>query len=301
MAITSPPASPIQTAGPSSTDLPKLKPLSGLDADLQRALLAQVRDLWTHGSTAIEGNTLTLGETKFVIEEGLTVSGKPLRDHQEVVGHARAIELVYRLLATWPARSLTPMQLFDLHRAVQTGIVIDIDKPVGAWKVEPNGTYAISADGRQSFIDYASPPDVPALMAGWLAELNRLGAEPLDEDAAIAAYARLHLGLVHIHPFWDGNGRMARLLANLPLLRAGHLPVVIDARQRRRYIETLAAYQLAAGTPTPTTGVWPRPDLEAPFRDLCRDAYAATRALIANARAQQASRTADEHHRRHCS
>jgi Fic family protein len=75
-----------------------LKAFGGLDADIRAALLAQVRDLWTHGSTAIEGNTLTLGETKFVIEEGLTVSGKPLKDHQEVVGHARAIELLYRWL-----------------------------------------------------------------------------------------------------------------------------------------------------------------------------------------------------------
>jgi len=63
---------------------------AGLDPDLRTALLAQIRDLWTHGSTAIKGNSLTLGETKFVIEEGLTVSGKPLKDHQEVIGQARA-------------------------------------------------------------------------------------------------------------------------------------------------------------------------------------------------------------------
>ena len=62
-----------------------------LDLDLKAALKAQLHDLWTHTSTALEGNALTLGETKFVIEEGLTVSGKPLKDHQEVVGHARAI------------------------------------------------------------------------------------------------------------------------------------------------------------------------------------------------------------------
>ena len=62
--------------------------------DLHQSLLSQIRELWTHTSTALEGNTLTLGETKFVIEEGLTVSGKPLQDHQEVMGDARAIELI---------------------------------------------------------------------------------------------------------------------------------------------------------------------------------------------------------------
>jgi len=276
-----------------STDdriLPPLKPLAGLDPDLQRSLMAQVRDLWTHGSTALEGNTLTLGETKFVIEEGLTVSGKPLKDHEEVVGHARAIELMYALLDALPARPVTKEHLFELHRAVQTGMVTDIYKPIGGWKLEPNGTYAIAPHGRQVFIDYTAPADVPQLMNAWLAELNRLGAEPLDEHSAIDAYARLHLGFVHIHPFWDGNGRMARLLANLPVLRAGHLPVVIDARERKRYIDTLAAYQLAVGPVTPATGIWPRPDLEAPFIALCRDAYAATRALVTAARAQQAAR-----------
>ncbi|MFP4279173.1 MAG: Fic family protein [Halochromatium sp.] len=272
--------------------LPKLAPLAGLDPDLQRSLLAQVRDLWTHGSTALEGNTLTLGETKFVIEEGLTVSGKPLKDHEEVVGHARAIELLYGLLNDWPARPVTPAQLFDLHRAVQTRVVTDIYKPIGAWKLEPNGTYAVTEDGRQTFIEYAAPADVPALMDAWLAELNRLGAAPLDEEAALIAYARLHLGFVHIHPFWDGNGRLARLLANLPLLRSGHLPVVIDVRERRRYIDTLADYQLGVGPLTPATGVWPRPELETAFIALCRDAYATTQALIAGAWEQQAARRA---------
>jgi len=275
-----------------SPGLPNLVPLAGLDPDLQRSLLAQMRDLWTHGSTAIEGNTLTLGETKFVIEEGLTVSGKPLKDHEEVVGHARAIELIYGLLSDWPARTVTPAQLCELHRAVQTNVVSDIYKPIGAWKVEPNGAYAVTDAGRQTFIEYAAPADVPTLMDTWLAQLNRLGGQQLDEDAAIAAYARLHLGFVHIHPFWDGNGRMGRLLANLPVLSSRHLPVVIEVRERKRYIDTLAAYQLAVGPLTAETGVWPRPDLEAPFIEFCRDAYSATRTLIAAARAQQAARGA---------
>jgi len=62
-----------------------------LDNDIRDALLVQLRNLWTHTSTAIEGNTLTLGETAFVLEEGLTISGKPLKDHEEVVGHAKAV------------------------------------------------------------------------------------------------------------------------------------------------------------------------------------------------------------------
>ncbi len=150
-----------------------LNALDGLDRDLQQSLLSQIRDLWTHTSTALEGNTLTLGETKFVIEEGLTVSGKPLKDHQEVMGHARAIELIYQGLDG----TVTESRLFDLHRAVQSEAVTDIYKPYGAWKREPNGTYAVTEEGRQTFIEYASPEDVPALMREWLGELNEQASD----------------------------------------------------------------------------------------------------------------------------
>lgn len=266
--------------------IPNLKALDGLDRDLQQTLLNQFRDLWTHSSTALEGNTLTLGETKFVIEEGLTVSGKPLKDHQEVMGHARAIELIYQGLES----SVSESQLFELHRAVQSEAVADIYKPYGAWKVEPNGTYAVTDDIKQTFIEYAAPEDVPALMSDWLAALNRLACQSLIEVDAVKAYAKLHLGFVHIHPFWDGNGRMARLLSNIPVLRSGHLPVVIEVRDRKEYIDTLAHYELQAGQLSPETGVWPAAAQDEPFQVLCVRSYRATQKLIEQAREQQASR-----------
>ncbi|NEX23579.1 Fic family protein [Thiorhodococcus mannitoliphagus] len=267
-------------------NITNLQAFRGLDPDLRAALLAQIRDLWTHTSTALEGNTLTLGETKFVIEEGLTVSGKPLKDHQEVMGHARAIELIYQGLGG----TVTESHLFELHRAVQSEAVADIYKPYGVWKLEPNGTYAVTEEGRQTFIEYAAPEDVPALMTEWLAELNRLAGEQLSETEAVDAYARLHLGFVHVHPFWDGNGRMARLLSNIPVLRSGHLPVVIDVRDRKAYIDILAQYELASGQLTAETGVWPAEAQEAPFRAFCQHSYEATRHLVQQASEQQARR-----------
>lgn len=112
--------------------------LHNLDSDLRAAVLTQIRNLWTHSSTAIEGNTLSLGETAFVLEEGLTVSGKPLKDHQEVVGHARAIDLLYDYLRE--GKVLSESDLFALYKAVQTEVITDFYKPVGAWKKEPNST-----------------------------------------------------------------------------------------------------------------------------------------------------------------
>ena len=206
--------------------------LEGLDGDICKALMAQLRNLWTHTSTAIEGNTLTLCETAFVLEEGLTISGKPLKDHEEVVGHARAIDFVYDLIRR--ESDLTEKDLFDLHKAVQTERIFDVYKPVGAWKVEPNSTVVVSGD-TQTIFEYAFPKDVPELMQSWLALFQETCKENVvKKEAALTAYVYLHVSFVRIHPFWDGNGRMARLIANVPVIRAGYPPIIIPKERRHR-------------------------------------------------------------------
>ena len=252
--------------------------MQGLSDSQQRALRAQLRDLWTHTSTALEGNTLTLGDTHFVLEEGLTISGKPLKDHQEVAGHARAIEILYQSLNE-PA---TQRLLLDLHKAVQTQIVTDIYKPNGAWKLEPNGTYVIDATGAQVYLEYAAPEHVEPLMHELIAALDT--ELPIPAANAATAYARIHMGVVHIHPFWDGNGRIARLIANLPLLKSGLPPLVIPLERRRQYIEILASYQLAVGKLTPQSGVWPDNSQLSTFIAFCEECYRETERLLARIR-----------------
>ena len=112
----------------------------------------------------------------------------------------------------------------------------------------------------------------------------------MSETEAVTAYAKLHLGFAHVHPFWDGKGRMARLLCNIPVLRSGHLLVVIDVQDCREYIDILARYELEAGQLSLDTGVWPTGAEDAPFRTFCQRAYQATRNLIDQARDQQAKR-----------
>ncbi len=260
--------------------------LKGLDEDLRVSLLAQIRDLWTHTSTALEGNTLTLGDTHFVLEEGLTVSGKPLKDHQEVVGHARALELVYSFVG----RELVFDDIYELQKAVQTEVVHDIYKPVGAWKVEPNGTYVVDESGKQVYIEYASPKDVSFLMERFLSEFNRACVQSWTMESASQVYAKIHMGFVHIHPFWDGNGRVARLLANLPLLNCGLPPIVIAKEARRQYIQALSYYQIALGQLTQSTGVWPNVNSLDGFKQFCLEQYKQTQHLVDEALKVQKSR-----------
>jgi len=260
--------------------------LSGLDNDLKRELLAQMRDLWTHTSTALEGNTLSLGDTHFILQEGLTISGKPIKDHQEVIGHARAIELLYLCLQ----EPLTEAVVFTLHKAVQTEQVTDIQNPNGAWKVEPNGTYMIGPDGTQLFIEYAMPFSVPGLMADVIDSINNVDVANMTAATAHENYARIHMGILHIHPFWDGNGRIARLLANVPLLRAGLPPLTIPQEERRTYIQILANYQITIGQLNGGTGVWPDVSRLKEFNQFCASCYASTEKLVATAYELQARR-----------
>lgn len=255
-----------------------MKFLDGLDNDLKMALLAQLRDLWTYSSTALEGNTLTLGETAFILAQGLTVSGKPLKDHQEVVGHAQAIELIYGLLDRHDL--ISEDDLFLLHRAVQTSIVIDIYQPIGAWKREPNGTQALTADGKQTFIDYAAPADVPVLMKEWLTILNSALSHPLNESDALSAYTDLHQAFVRIHPFADGNGRMARLVANLPVLNSGFSPILIDQTRRRDYLQWLSVYDLQVGCARTNRELLPKSELRNEFKLFCKDCWQASLDLV---------------------
>lgn len=259
----------------------------------REALLEQIRDLWTHNSTALEGNTLTLGDTHAVLGMGLTVSGKPLREHQEIVGHAKAIDLLYHCLD----KPLTKEILFDLHKAVQTDIVHDIFKPIGDWKVEINGTRAISytdedldrSEGKQVFIEYAHPLHVDSLMTLLIDFINDVDVSSINLKNAAACYAKVHMAFVHIHPFWDGNGRLARLLANVVLLKAGLPPVVIDKSQRREYIECLADYQITIGQLkaepiNKNPELWPNEEALDQFIVFCENAYEATKALIEDAK-----------------
>ena len=262
--------------------------LENLDNDIREALLIQLRNLWTHTSTAIEGNTLTLGETAFVLGEGLTISGKPLKDHEEVVGHATAIDLIYKIVQN--ESKLVEQDLFNLHQAVQTERIIDVYKPLGKWKVEPNSTVIVRKE-RQAIFEFASPHDTPELMERWLSLFQDLSKkQKLVKDEALDAYVNLHVSFVRIHPFWDGNGRIARLVANIPVIRAGHPPIIIPKERRKEYIEALTEYHLAVGTVRAGDALLPDNQKLDGFKSFCAEAWSETMDLMEEAHKKQQAR-----------
>jgi Fic family protein len=244
-----------------------LPQLESLDADLREAFAERLRVRWAHTSTALEGNTLTEGETLGVLRYGLTVSGKPLAHHNEVLGHSRALDLLYSWLEQ--GRPIVEADLHALHVAVQTSVEVDYLKPVGAWKCEPNSTLA-KVGGKTAINDtYASPKDVPALMRQWLETFDLIRRD--TSISALDAYAWSHGTFVRVHPYADGNGRMARLLANLPVIEKGQIPVLIPETCRLQYIDALATWQVASGPVGAGGGLEGNRDAFHVFKALCAD------------------------------
>ncbi len=211
---------------------PLLQTIATKKADLDRLLLrapgglgnlAHSHDLeLTYTSNAIEGNTLTAVETTLVIEQGITVAGKPLRDHLEAIDHYEAIRYVRAHAKA--AMPISEMDVRSLHR-----LVVLRSHPDIAGRYADQGRFVLTDAGRHAF---PSPAEIPALMGDFAAWL---GASADTPEVAFAAHRRL----VDIHPFNDGNGRTARLLMNLVLLRGGYPPVSVRPVDRVAYLQSL--------------------------------------------------------------
>ena len=255
--------------------------LDGISETRKRELLKQLKAVWTHDSTGIEGNTLTLGDTMAVLEYGLTVKGKPLKDHQDVVSHAKGVEFVQSLIGR---RKITADDLFELHRIVIGEETRDIYRPVGAWKCEDNGTYGLE-DGKSVYMPYAKADDTPLLMGNWLKAFNKSFKGVKTQDEALNAYIFAHVSFVRIHPFFDGNGRLARLLANIPVLAAGFPPIVVPSESRLEYIGELWKYQRATGViGASRPELLPDASLLEHFKGLLREWWRTTLDLVAEAK-----------------
>ncbi|MBN1849230.1 MAG: Fic family protein [Deltaproteobacteria bacterium] len=181
----------------------------------------------TYNSNAIEGNTLSRSETAVIIEKGLTVGGKSLREHLETTNHVRALEWI-KTFSTKKPKDITEQDILDLQGIILKGI----DDNAGRYR---NIRVKIS----ESAVIFPSPQRVPDLMAGlidWLSTEDQMHPIELAGEA--------HFRLVSIHPFVDGNGRTARLLLNMILMTSGYPPALIRKEDRFAYIDALEKAQL---------------------------------------------------------
>ena len=180
---------------------------------------------FTYNSNAIEGNTLTQSETELVLSKGITVGGKTLIEHLEVIGHKDAIDYVESL--SQQKQALGEWEIKQIHNLILRKIA-----------PEEAGKYR-QLDVKAAGTNYLYPAHylISQLMNDFINWLNSETAQNLHpvEYATVA-----HYRFVSIHPFRDGNGRTGRLLMNLLLLRAGYPIVIISNQQQNNYINAIA-------------------------------------------------------------
>lgn len=177
---------------------------------------------WTYNSNAIEGNTLTINETKVVLE-GITVGGKTMREHLEIINHKEAISYIEDIVSE--NEPLSEWQIKNIHRLVLKGI---------------DDEYAGIYRDQQVFISGATHTPPPAFkIKEKMEELIEWYYNEAPSLHPIVRGAMLHTIFVGIHPFIDGNGRTSRLLLNLELMKSGYPPIIIRVENRLTYYNAL--------------------------------------------------------------
>ncbi|MEM1056972.1 MAG: Fic family protein [Bacteroidota bacterium] len=217
-----------------------------LDPEQVGKAMQRLRLEWTYHSNAIEGNTLTYGETRALLLHGVTAQGKPLKDHLDIKGHREALDYLERFVKAKEPLSTTAIR--EMHRVLlgepyEMRAETPAEAPTmrvitpGQYKTQPN--HVVTATGETHY--YARPEETPALMqdlVDWAREAwPQIEGSP---QAALPFASDLHHRFAAIHPFDDGNGRMARLLMNLVLMRAGFPPAVLRQQNRPAYYGALA-------------------------------------------------------------
>lgn len=204
-----------------------------LPISIVRKVQQQMQIEYIYNSNAIEGNTLKLRETQLILEEGITINGKSLREHLEARNHPKAMEYIEKIAN----RNLKEQDILALHLIIMKGIE------------EEAGRYRVT-EVRIAGADFVPPPayDVPFLVKELVEFYNR---NP-DELRPVELTALVHHKFVHIHPFHDGNGRLGRLLMNLALIRNGYPMATVLNVERKRYYDALK--RADHGDPIPLVG-----------------------------------------------
>lgn len=218
----------------------QLQQIKHLPPSLQGVIQQKLKAEWTYHSNAIEGSSLSLGQTIFFLQHGITLKGKPLKDFLDAQNHAEAIDYLYDIIRE--KRPITQSFIKEINALILNGIrythAIDpqgnqVRKPThaGQYKKQPN--HVLKPDGNMH--EYVEPLQVSVQMeelVEWITEKDA------NQHTTITA-ALAHYNMVRIHPFDDGNGRGARILMNLILMKKGYLPAIIDNEQRPTYLEVL--------------------------------------------------------------
>jgi len=231
------------------TQLDALRPIG---KEQEAIIMQKLRLDWNYHSNHLEGNSLTFGETKALILFGITAQGKPLKDHFEITGHDEAVKWItdivkgdYPLTESFirELHSLLLKEPYQVDAITPDGLPTKKTVEVGKYKNQPNHVKTRTGE----IFRFATPEETPALM-NELVEWYREKKKQVDINPVIFA-AEFHYKFIRIHPFDDGNGRVARILMNFILMQFGYPPVIIKTEDKANYFSALQ--QADSGTIEP--------------------------------------------------
>ena len=216
-------------------ELKKRRPLNPSEV---RRLREEFMIEHTYHSNAIEGNTLTLRETALILQEGITIAEKPIKDHLEAIGYKDAFEYIVSLVDS--RTELTEAVIKQIHSLV----LMNDAANRGIYRSVP-----------VRILGAAHEPPPPSLVPEQMEALLADYKEQKGQRHVMEAVAEFHLRLEGVHPFIDGNGRTGRLLLNFELMKAGLLPVNIKFSDRLKYYDCFDAYHGEARDIAPMAGL----------------------------------------------
>ncbi|WP_051315374.1 Fic family protein [Algoriphagus terrigena] len=229
----------LSTALVLKNELDQLRPIS---EDREELIMQKFRLDWNYHSNNLEGNSLSFGETKALILFGITAQGKPLKDHFEITGHDKAIKWVLDVVkGEYPLtenfiRELHTLLLkepYEVDAITPAGLPTKRRIQVGQYKSVPNHVQTKTGE----IFRFASVEETPSLMHD-LIEWYRAESEQPNVNPILLA-AEFHYRFIRIHPFDDGNGRMARILMNFILIHFGYPPLIIKTEDKQNYFSAL--------------------------------------------------------------
>lgn len=218
-------------------ELDILRPIS--DENMMR-FNQKIRLDWNYHSNSIEGNTLSYSETKSFLLHGITAKGKPFRDYLEMKGHNEALKILEDIANK--EVKITENRIKEFHKLILVEPYIDETAEINPGVYKENHNYLYTNTGER--IDFEPPAEVPRLMNELINWLNNHIEVPQRQKKKYHLHplliaAGFHAQFIKIHPFGDGNGRIARIIMNLILMMTGYVPAIIKLDDRDLYYSAL--------------------------------------------------------------
>lgn len=216
------------------------------DDAVLRKINYKIRLDWNYHSNRMEGGTLTREETRSVMVDNIEVKGKPFKDVAEMTGHNKVVLDVLKM--SKGEIRISEKRMYEIHKAIMHEDDPEKIREIGKWKTLPNEIINYKNE-KNSFAQPSEvAEEVHELLNKTNAELDKYFANK-ESKHPLEIAAQFHIDYINIHPFYDGNGRTARILTNILLMACGYPALIIKDDYKRQYYQLLADIQSYGGKP----------------------------------------------------